>query len=341
MMNAMLQLFGPQLFGQFDLGPTGLPLAVGAAALCLVLLVGWFLRSLFSIGRGGSRSGVFGPLTDAFAAQLPESSKETSEFARLLRQAGLYTPTARASIYALRFTLLFLPLVVAGVLAVLMPPEWTVTILIVGAALSAGLSIIPRLYVYFRRNRRLKEIRNGLADMMDMLSMCLGGGMPLSPSLDHVAKNLTNYPSLAEELQILKRQAELGSMKIALHDMAERIDLPEVRQVTSLLGRGQQLGTRLSTSLLDQADHFRATRRQRATMKANRSPVILTLPLLFCFAPAVLIMLMSPALLELTDFIRPRDGQPNVLEGNERLATGPIIQQLNSLDQDISTQYSD
>ena len=334
-MNDMLQNLG-----QLDLSSPWLPVLAGAGVLCLILMVGWLVRSLLGIGRGDRQNGVFGSLTDAFAAQLPESKKEATDFRHLLRQAGLYSPSARASVYALRFALLFAPIVAAGILALIVPREWSLAVIIGGVALATGLSIVPRLFVYFRRNRRMKEIRNGLADMMDMLSMCLGGGMPLSPSLDHVAKNLNNYPSLAEELQILKRQAEVGSMKIALSDMAERVDLPEMRQVTSLLGRGEQLGTRLSTSLLDQADHFRSSRRQRATMHANRSPVILTLPLLFCFAPAVVILLMSPAMLELTDFIRPPDGQENVLAGNERLETGPILQTLGDLDQDMTGQFT-
>ncbi len=325
-----------QSFGQVGGPPTWLLVLVGIAVGGLILLVGLLLRGLFSLGRSRSPHGVFGPFTHALASQLPESQKETKDFAHLLRQAGLYSPSARTSIYALRFALLLVPLLVAGVLAITLPPEWTTQILIGGGLAAGALSIIPRLYVYFRRNSRLREIRNGLADMMDMLSMCLGGGMPLSPSLDHVARNLETYPALSEELQILKRHAEVGSMKIGLQDLAERVDMPEMRQVTSLLGRGEQLGTRLSASLLDQADHFRATRRQRATLHANRSPVILTLPLLFCFAPAVLILLMAPAMLELTDFIRPPDGQESVLEGNETLGTGRILRTLNNLDQDVS-----
>src|SRR5690606_26947549 len=37
--------------------------------------------------RAPGQRGVFGPLTDALAAQLPEREKERSEFSKLLRQA--------------------------------------------------------------------------------------------------------------------------------------------------------------------------------------------------------------------------------------------------------------
>ena len=283
--------------------------------------------------------GIFGRLTNPLAKQLPESKKEAAEFQQLLRQAGIYQPSARESIYALRFVLLFVPLVLTGVLAIMEPPEHTVQILVIGGFTAAALSIIPRLYVYFHRQTRLAEIRRGMADMMDMLSMCLGGGMPVNPSLEHVAKNLTAYPALAQELQILRRQAELGNLKRALADFSERIDVPEARQVASMLARGEQLGVKLSRSLLDQADHFRSNRREMANSQANKTPVYLTLPLMFCFAPAVLIMLLSPAMLQLNEFFNPRNGE-NVLAGNESLSASRIADFTNNLDQSLPSDVT-
>jgi len=259
--------------------------------------------------------GAFGRLTPALAAQIPESRRESSDFTTLLRQAGIHSASARMTIYALRFVLLLVPLIGAGVVAIVAPQQWTFHILVAGGLVAATLSIIPRLYVFFRRRRRIREIRHGLADMMDMLSMCLGGGMPLGEGLDHVSKNLVGYPALAQELAILRRQADIGSLRRALADFAERVDLPEARQVAGLLARSETLGTRLSGTLHDQADHFRVARRQQATMQANKMPVKLSLPLLFCFAPAALIILISPALLELQQFFDPAEnGRTSVVE---------------------------
>ena len=67
--------------------------------------------------------GAFGGMTDALAGQLPESRKETKDFKQLLRQAGLYSPTAQASIYAFRFIFLFLPLIFALILSIIDPPN--------------------------------------------------------------------------------------------------------------------------------------------------------------------------------------------------------------------------
>ena len=276
--------------------------------------------------------GAFGALTPALASQIPESEKEKKEFGQMLKQAGMYSPTARASVYAFRFLFMVFPLIVAGILAVA-EPEHTWRYLIAGGIGAAILSITPRLYVWVVKQRRLRMINEGLSDMLDMLSMCLGGGMPLAASLDHVSKNIApSYPALAEELQIMKKQTEVHSLRMALSEWANRLDTPEVRQVATILTRGDFLGSSLSGSLRDQADHFRTTRKQLATLRANRTPVLLTFPLMFCFAPAVLILLMSPAFLQLSDFFNP---STNPLNGNDQLSvsTDRIVDTLNDLNQ--------
>jgi tight adherence protein C len=250
-----------------------------------------------------SRQGTFGAWTDALAAQIPESEKERHDFGLLLRQAGMYAPEAAKSIYAMRFVLLAVPLVVAGVCAVLADAKYTMPILIGGGITAGVLAVVPRMYVFVRRRRRIARIREGLPDTLDMLSMCVGSGLELGDSLDHVASRLTEYPECAEELMLLKRQAELGSLRRALEDFARRVDLPETDQLASLLLRGSYLGTELVGALAEQAGHLRVMRRQAATLRANKTPVKLVLPVIFCFAPAALILLTGPAVVQLRDFL--------------------------------------
>src|SRR5205814_9207907 len=97
-------------------------IAVGCGVLVLVLVV----RLLFRRKKKPAESqparrldprtsgGAFGALTPALASQIPESQKEKKEFGQMLRQAGMYSPTARASGYAFRFLLMVFPLIVAG-----------------------------------------------------------------------------------------------------------------------------------------------------------------------------------------------------------------------------------
>ena len=307
------------------------PWLLGAGILLGILILVRWIFSRRSTRDVQSRhveketiGGVFGAITPALAAQIPETEQESRDFGQLLRRAGLYDPTSRDSIYALRFVLLFIPIVITLILAIIVPRQFSFVVLIAGGFVAAGLSVTPRIYVYIRQQQRVREIRHGLADMMDMLSMCISGGLPIGASLVHVARNLTSYPALAQEIHILKRQADVGSLQHALGDFSSRIDIPEVRQLTSLLSRGDQLGTQLSRSLHEQSDHFRATRKQVATMQANRAPIKLIFPLVLCFAPSALILLMAPALLDVQDFVR---------NSEDYLGQSQLVEQIEQLDQ--------
>src|SRR6476659_4703479 len=140
-------------------------IAVGCGVLVLMLVVRLiFRRKKPAEAQAASRrvdpranGGAFGALTPALASQIPESEKEKKEFGQMLKQAGMYSPTARASVYAFRFLFMIFPLIVAGILAVA-EPEFTWRHLIAGGICAAVLSIIPRLYVWVVKQRRLRMI---------------------------------------------------------------------------------------------------------------------------------------------------------------------------------------
>ncbi|MBN2577861.1 MAG: type II secretion system F family protein [Pirellulales bacterium] len=263
------------------------------------------IRPEATADQGPSR-GMFGPWTQALAAQIPESEKERQEFELLLRQAGLYGPHVSESIFALRFLLLLGPVVAAGICAIFAEESRTVPILLIGGLLAGVLAVLPRIYVFLRRRRRMRRIREALPDTLDMLSMCVSGGLELGESLDHVARRLTGYPECAQELMLLKRHAELGSLRQALLDFSKRVDLPETNQLAGLLLRGSYLGTELVGSLAQQAEHLRVVRKQSAAIQANKTPIKLIIPIIFCFAPAALILLTAPAVVQLRDFLTGR-----------------------------------
>jgi len=269
------------------------------------------------------RPTFFDSIAAAFAIRFSETKKGQAEFRQLLRGAGLYHPQAATHFYAMRFIFLMAPLAAAGAIAMQSERQFLTPILLCGVLAAAVLSIVPRLYVFFLRRRRATNIRHTLPEAMDMLSMCVGGGMPLNAALDHVARQLTHCPELAEELLILKCQAELSSLKLALNDLSARVNLPDVRQLTGLLTRGERFGTKLAGTLIEQSDHMRQTRKRLATAQANKTPVKLVLPMLLCFAPAALILLVGPAMIELKEFIRPTTGT-SVISNNNVLGARPI-----------------
>ncbi len=319
-------------------GETIIPVAVfvvvtATALICWRIAKRRAARRTAAAADGNAPDDLFTSLAPALAAQLPESAKGNEDFDKMLREAGLYSPDSATKVYATRFLLFITPLLIAGCFAVYRAPHGTYSIMLTGVFVSALLSIVPRLYVFFRRRRRLASIRDGLPDAIDMLAMCMEGGISVGESLTQVASRLDNYPPLAQELMILRRQADVGSLNTALTELSKRVDLPEVRGLCTLLSRGDRLGTEVSGSLLEQSDYMRTQRRQRATMRANRAPVKLVLPMVLCFAPAAMIMLLSPAVLELHDFLVPSGGDSVLTARDQMSDTSAIVEQLRSLDQ--------
>ncbi len=326
--------------------PVGLVFALSATGVWLVARR-WLRQTESPLERARGQEpvpageadprGWFGGWTDALASQIPESRQESRDFRKLLRGAGLYAPQALASIYALRFVLLFLPVVATGLAAVLAPSEHSLSILVCGGLVSASMSAAPRLFVFFRRRARQEKIRRGLPDALDMLGMCIGGGLGVQHSLEQVARQLDHHPELAQELRILGKQAGVGGLETALADFTARVDIAEARHLGSVLTRNQRLGVQLAGSLLTHADQLRTARRQQATLVANRAPVKLIFPLMFCFAPAAIILLCAPAMIELKEFLAPTAGQ-SVISGQAGSGIGAasIVTTLDVLGDDLA-----
>ena len=263
--------------------------------------------------NGEPETTLFGKWAPALAAQLPESEQETKDFRQMVRQAGMFDPQATEKIYAFRFLMVALPLIAAGVCAVIFDSKWTGYILIGGLVTATLLGIVPRLYVYWRRRDRVGKIRDGLPDVIDMLSMCVSGGLPLGASLEQVAKRMTSHPECAAELLLLKRQVELGGMRHALSRVRCQGRYSRGIATGGAEGAKQSFGHRL-VGLAFQSGRSLAcmARRQAALREANKTPVKLIFPIIFCFAPAVLILLSSPAIIQMHEYLTngvPKLGQ--------------------------------
>ena len=158
-------------------------LAIGAT----ILLLGQLL-----IGHGRTRGVsdlddrmprlVFGPLTEALAGLFPLSARRSSTIQQELKRAGYYRPQARKQFMAIRNALIvgWVILTAVTVVAAFDPHhDRTGPIIVAGAVVVALLYAMPRLLLQSLANRRLRNIQTGLPDALDMITMCLTGGLPL------------------------------------------------------------------------------------------------------------------------------------------------------------------
>jgi tight adherence protein C len=298
-------------------------LDVLTATAFLVLVAGVFIiralvlswRGMFDaqlaadMGRGYTPTDpIFGDFTEPLAAQLPQLGANDDSLARDLRRAGYYKQTARSEFSALRNVMAIGIIFFTGITAVMVGPErrdLLSRILIWGFAAAALGYVLPWLFLRSRARRRTAAIQRGLPDAFDMLTMCLSGGLSVNDSLAAVSREIySSHPDLGVELEIVRRHAEMSSLGDAFRQFAARIDVPETAALTALMQQTERLGSNVVQAIRDFADDIRTRQRQTADERASKSGIKMLFPLVFCLAPAALLILWGPALLELRNFFR-------------------------------------
>jgi tight adherence protein C len=246
---------------------------------------------------------VFGRLTPILAAMLPESEQRKRRNIRTLQQAGHYGAQAWHNLAAVRYVAIMLPILCGLLLLVITPPRVELLIMVGLVALPMLGWSLPTLYVRSRAAERMWEIEHSMPDVLDMMNMCVSQGMTVPASLARVSRELAQVsPPLSKELAIVVEQTRVGSLEQALENFGRRIDLPEVHSFTNLLVQTEKLGTSMSGALAEYSDSMRESLRQQADQKANSAAFKLLFPTVLCLMPAVFMILLGPATVELSRF---------------------------------------
>lgn len=261
---------------------------------------------------------IFGPLTAPLAAQFPIHKDRAPEIQQELREAGFYHRSALIEYQAIRTALTVLPLVIGGVLLLAidrerMPPFAVGTLILAGIGAS-----VPRFVVNLRAKRRASQIERGLPTALDLMNLSLSAGQTIFASLAGASQQVRKaYPILARELEIVREQTEIGNLQVALRHFADRSNVPDVRNLASVLMQSDRLGTDLSSSLIEFANNLRSNLRHRAEAQASRANFWMLIPTIGCLWMAAAMMLVLPIY---HDFVEKRiQTRENLTSGQERL----------------------
>jgi tight adherence protein C len=162
--------------------------------------------------------------------------------------------------------------------------------------------MIPYALLRNRVKKRQTAIIRSLPDAMDLLVTCVEAGMAVDAAFSMVTEK-TEGP-LSEAFTQYLRQVSLGRpRREALLFVAERTGVEDMVDMARAIGQGEDLGTTIGDVLRLQSQDLRAVRRQRAQEAAQRAPVLMTIPLVLCFMPAMGAVVVVPSLLNLVGFI--------------------------------------
>jgi tight adherence protein C len=235
------------------------------------------------------------------APLMPSDEEERTRLQGRLIHAGLYSRQAMVLFLGVKMLLIVAPPLLGLATGVVgMVPIAHGTIL--GALLGAFAMIGPSFWLDRRKAARQTNFRRALPDALDVLVICLEGGLSLPGAFRRVASELrTAHPSLAAELNIVQREIQMGrSTGEALRQFAGRCDLEEVRGLASVIIQAERFGASLVKALRVHAETLRGKRLQYAEEMAQKAAVKILFPTLFCIMPGLFIVILGPAAIEIT-----------------------------------------
>ncbi len=156
---------------------------------------------------------------------------------------------------------------------------------------------LPDIIIKNKILKRQQEINLTFPDSLDMMLICVQGGIGLEQTIDRVAHEIAEHsPTLAEELGILSAEmAMLDDRRKALQDFARRVGSGAGKTFATALIQAEQYGTSISQAMRVMSDELRDMRMSLAEQKAASLPPKLTVPMILFFLPALFIIILGPA----------------------------------------------
>ena len=169
-------------------------------------------------------------------------------------------------------------------------------------ALGLMLAVLPLYWLRIRVAARKKAIVKALPDAVDLVVTTVEAGLALDAALAEVGHE-TDGP-LGEELRLTVRETTLGrSRRDALTRLIDRTQVPELRTFVQAIIQAEQTGIPIGQVLRTQAAQIRLKKRQRAEAEAQRAPVKMVIVLALLVLPAMLLLVIGPAIIRMSEQI--------------------------------------
>lgn len=238
----------------------------------------------------------------------PQTAEEQSELKIRMANAGWRGENAATIYLGVKFAFLVVGLVIA--LTTVLPAYgfnskngwlWAVAI--------GGLFFyLPGIFVWWRVKTRQEQIFFGLPDALDLMVVCVEAGLGLDAAMRKVCEEMgQSYPIISEEFSICNFQLQMGRpRREVLHDLGVRTGVDDMKSLAAILIQADRFGSSIAQALRVQSDSMRVRRRQEAEERAAKTAVQLIFPLVLFIFPAVFVVLVGPAAIQIMENIMNR-----------------------------------
>jgi tight adherence protein C len=243
-----------------------------------------------------------GQLREWLLESLPGSPTDDAQASEKMVQAGYDSPTAPATFFLIRVAFL----VLVPLFTYFIAPRTSFFMFMVWMAMSVFCAyIIPTGFLDRMVRTRQERIRRSVPDALDLMVVCVEAGISLDAAILRVAREIRlAHTDLAHELSVVNRKTNAGIPRdVALRGLWQRTGVEEIRALVSSMIQSEKWGTSVATVLRVSAETLRRKRRQVAEKKAKQAPLKMTFPLVLFILPALFIVIMGPALVQvITEF---------------------------------------
>ncbi len=262
----------------------------------------------FSLRMGEGRSWMERLLKPLAQHMTPTGDVRVGSVRMRLVQAGFMRPSAVGTYFAVRLVAgVAMPLAILALMPLLSKSMTVNQLLVLSAsAILIGL-YLPAAVLSKKIERRKLEIYEGFPDALDMMLVCVEAGLGLDAAINRVGHEIGKaHPVLGEQMELVGLEMRAGKPRYeALRNLADRTGVDEVRSLATLLIQSDALGSSIAQSLRVHAEDMRARRMLKAEEKAHKLPVKLSIPLILCVLPSLMIVILSPAALRIIDTLLP------------------------------------
>jgi tight adherence protein C len=172
---------------------------------------------------------------------------------------------------------------------------------IVAIGLPAAGFLGPDAWLERRARQRLRALRAGLPDALDLLAVGTAAGRSPLAGLSELG---AGEGPLARELAMLSAESSCGlPQSEALDSLRRRAPVREVSAMCGVIERSRRYGSPLADQLREQATALRGVQRRRIEEQAARAAPKIQLAVALLLVPSVLLMIAAGLLANIDRFM--------------------------------------
>lgn len=235
-----------------------------------------------------------------FPIILVAPGKDREEIQQYLSAAGYRSPNAMAVFGLVRLSVAFVSAGVTFLFAKTMAEPGVLPLIAAFVAGAIGY-VLPKIALQMNSARRVRKITAELPFTLDILVMMLESGINIDQCFRTFAQTEGRAaPIVQESVAALVRDLDLGTpYDVALTRWADRLGVAGARELSNVIVQALSLGTPLVRVLKEFASEYSNRRVSLAREAVNRASVKMTLIMLFFIMPALMTVLVGPAVVGL------------------------------------------